>query len=217
MSKPFPFTELPVELQLQVVAHLSFEAVAYLRMTNKIYQYFIPKPSLPELLVVENTDWSTKRDLFMCCHCLRLRRSTKFSEKMVSRKRTRGRHGAALRFCIECGLTVPWKDPGARGYNRSSRVRIMGLEYQVCKNCGLFERFKKWRCATPWEYCPRGYEANRKRVDKSEDLAKWRVEYKRTEKEKELNPVKDYVDQFGGVIRKVWPGLEMHGLPPSCL
>src|ERR1700760_39439 len=131
---------------------------------------------------------------------------------MLRQNRSRGHSKAALRFCIECGLTIPWKKPGARGYNRGAKIHVMGLEYKVCNNCGLFERQYRWASPRKWHFCPHGYESNRKNVARSEDLAKWKVEYQKAAEER------DYGDLEQNE-RKYWirRSLEMHGLHPSCL
>jgi hypothetical protein len=217
MAKHFPFSRLSPELQLEVIDYLSFEDIAHFRMTSKKYQEFISKPSLAELQAVEGSEWAVKRNLFACCHCLRLRPLIKFSERMLSKKRARGRSDAASRFCIECGLTIPWKDPGARGYSRGAKIRVMDLNYQVCKNCGLFTPLECRRGDPTWRFCPHGYESNRKKVDKSEELAKWRVDYQRAVKERDLDGDEQKETFLGYSVFKFWPGLHMHGLPPSCL
>jgi hypothetical protein len=179
MVKSFPFSRLITELQLEVISHLSFQETAYLRMTSFRYRELIPKPSLTELLAVENSDWAVRKDIFACCHCLRLRKSIKFSETMIIKKRTRGRSRAAFRFCVECGLTARWKNPGARGYSRGAKIHILGEEYQVCRNCGLIELIENHYPNFSWRDCPHGDESNRKKVDISEDLAQWKIVIKK--------------------------------------
>ncbi|KAF2663457.1 hypothetical protein BT63DRAFT_430303 [Microthyrium microscopicum] len=224
MTKPFAFSALPAELQLEVISYLTFKDTVNLRMTGRKYRYFIPAPSHEQLLAAENSEWAIKKNLFTCCHCLQLRPSTKFADKMISGKRARGYKGAPIRFCIECGLTVPWKTSGARGYSRGNKIRILGKPYQVCKNCGLFKPFPVGYRPNleTWNWCPHGYEPNRKKVEgKYEDLAEWREEYRKAAKERD-----DHTDDFQLVwltgdiqvaITKSRPGLEYHGLPPSCL
>jgi hypothetical protein len=91
----------------------------------------------------------------------------------------------------------------------------------VCKNCGLFELFKDWYRdrPSPWVCCPHGYESNRKKVDRSEDLAKWRIEYQKAAEERDLDTEKEQKDSYEILTRKfrIRRSLEMHGLPPSCL
>jgi hypothetical protein len=218
-----PFSRLPLELHLEIIDYLPFEASTYLRMTCRYFNDIIPKPMHEELLVIETSDWAIEEGLFACCHCLRLRRPFKFADKMTSGKRDRGRKAAALRFCIECGLTVPWREPGARGYNRASMISVLGKKWQVCKNCGLFERFPEWRRdMAPYVFCPNGYEANRKMVDKASDLAKWIVNYQEAAEKAACDSVREL--KRGPSDRwfysyKAHRGLEIrvHGLPTSSL
>jgi hypothetical protein len=207
----FPFSRLIPELQLEVIDHLSFQETAYLRMTSHVYLDLIHKPTLSELLAAENSEWAVNKGIFTCCHCLRLRQSTKFSESMITKKRARGHSRAALRFCIECGLTILWNDPGARGYSRGAKICVLGLDYQVCKNCGLIGRIDNHGTRSPWNNCPHAYESKRKKVDKSEYLANWRVNYSKAVEER--NSARDR--ETKSLLS--WRGLVVHGLPPSCL
>lgn len=117
---------------------------------------------------------------------------------------------------------MPWKEPGARGYNRGHKIEVEGTEYQVCKNCGLFEhRHKNWLYVGGgtryhWTLCWRGYESNRGRLDRSKELEEWKEGYKRALEAKEEIPY-DW-----DALKVRWHGLGrwnlgMHGLPPSCL
>jgi hypothetical protein len=219
MTKSFQFALLLPELQLTVVDFLSFEDTIHLKMTSRKCHDLIPKPSHQQLLAAEQTNWAKERGLFTCCHCLRLRRGTKFSDSMICKKRAPGRRRASFRFCIECGLVVPWKDSGARGYSRGHQIRIKGRKYQVCKNCGLVEKIGY----SNWYYllCPHGYQSNRQRADLSQELSRWRQEYVQVLEELEIDP--EGVDEisFGDIEGEKYRPLRVmrgkHGLPTNCI
>jgi hypothetical protein len=216
----FQLQQLPAELQLEVISYLSFEETTNLRMTSRKYRDFITRPSFAKLLEIELSPWAKEKQLYSCYYCARLRQSNKFANRMLQYRKRSHVHP---RFCIECGLMVPWSEPGARGYNRGHKLEVGGLEYQVCKNCGLFERYsRKWtlqgKCSglDHWALCPHGYESKRKNVDRIRDLEKWREEYKKAFEEKGQDP-----DTWGenSIYRKgqiTWH-FAKHGLPPSCL
>jgi hypothetical protein len=222
MATTFQFNLLIPELQLNVIDHLPFEDAIHLRMTSRKYHSFILKPSHQQLLAAEQTDWAIGKDLFACCYCLQLRLSTKFSETMISKKRARGRGRASMRFCIECGLSVPWKNLSARGYSRGNRIRVKGKDYEVCKNCGLTKKVD----AGGWPYrpCPHGFQSNRKRKDLSSDLTEWRLKYKLVLEEIGISPERaeeiryyDIEDTGKEKYYKLWDTRRLHGLPISCL
>ncbi|KAF2669591.1 hypothetical protein BT63DRAFT_455569 [Microthyrium microscopicum] len=220
-TKPFALLALPAELLLEVISHLSFEDTVYLRMTSRQFRDFIPKPSQEALLIIEDTEWAIQNELLTCNHCLRLRQSVKFADKMVmanwKRCRGRGRKEASLRFCIECGLTVPWRTPGARGYSRGHNIRVQGAGYQVCKNCRLFEPVPFPSNGPPWSWCRNGYESDRKNIDgKFEDLASWKEKYQQTAKQRDESQNKEQAMAYAVIVNHRH-GLEFHGLPPSCL
>jgi len=123
--QPSNFSSFPPNCSLKSYL-TSFEETTNLRMTCRKYRGFITRPSFAKLLEIEPSPWVRDKQLYSCCYCVRLRQSNKFAERIL---RYRKRSHVYPRFYIECGLKVPCREPGPRGYNRGHKLEVGVLEY----------------------------------------------------------------------------------------
>jgi hypothetical protein len=122
---------LPVELHLGVIDKLGLHDKVILASTNRYFRSIVKPPTHNDYLLAEASDWATKRILFACSRCARLRGNKKFADDMRKGKYTRGGPHAALRLCLHCGVDTGLYSPGAT-------VMVWGEAKVLCWMCRTF-------------------------------------------------------------------------------
>lgn len=132
-----PLLDLPLELQYEIISHLpaEFPGKFNLRRTCQYFYNLIPKPTHPELLVIERQPYSKSRNLLACKLCLRLRQRSKFEDLMLHQYPAWGKTCPEDRFCVDCG--VKRVDHWPPRYAKGSVLKVMGKTHVVCLKCGL--------------------------------------------------------------------------------
>lgn len=102
-SNPTSLLDLPTEMDLLILQHLSFFDLHSLRLTNHYFHALIPPPTHAELLDNEQSPFACKNGLSACVGWTRLRPKASFSPKMFKMENRPGQPDARNRFCIECG------------------------------------------------------------------------------------------------------------------
>ncbi|KAJ5625289.1 hypothetical protein N7510_001598 [Penicillium lagena] len=130
---------LPPELHQLILEHLPVPDILQLRLTCTYFYELAPPPSHADLLEVESTEWGRRRDVYTCRYCLRLRPSSRFADRMLRRRRSRGARDGDKRFCIECGLK-PRGDDGTARYGPGAQITVQGHFFVFCLVCRQFKR-----------------------------------------------------------------------------
>ena len=111
---------LPIELQLQLLSHLSTPSILALRITSHHFHALIPPPTLDQLFDAERSSENRDLDLLACVDCVRLRSVRFFSERMRNlgvvkvfyvgdegvERVVVGRRGE--RRCVDCDARPKW-------------------------------------------------------------------------------------------------------------
>lgn len=131
-------TALPIELQLEVVSHLTFLEKQLLRSTNHHFQALIPEPTKDEFHKAQDTADVIIKRLLYCNGCNRFLRLDRFSTKMQRTNAKGPKGGKFSRFCVECGCRP--QNGTAEDlfkYHRAHRWEHQRVAYVKCSRCNL--------------------------------------------------------------------------------
>lgn len=175
-------TALPIELQLEVVSHLTFLEKQLLRSTNHHFQTLIPEPTKEDFHEAQDTADVNIRRLLYCNGCSRFLRRDRFSTKMQRTNAKGPKGGKYSRFCVQCGCRP--QNGTAEDlfkYHRAHRWEHHGVAYVKCSQCNLGtmaapsvpygeDAWKSWYCLTciPIQMRLMEEEAERRRQRKIE-------------------------------------------------
>lgn len=112
---PTELLDLPTELHLSILHHLSYPSVQQLRATNRYFQHLLTSEQLEQFkqtfiaeLVQEDlrADFGPHgiHDKYICFTCFREKPDTQFARKQISGRRCKGHPDAHKRFCSGCGI-----------------------------------------------------------------------------------------------------------------
>jgi ferredoxin len=132
------FTALPPELHLLIAYFLPFPFNIHLKLTCSYFHTLIPSLSHKELLITERTDYALIHDLYACRYCVRLRPASRFAERMLQRRRSKGARDARKRFCVDCGLMQRGEAEEAR-YGPGAQMVVQGVSCVLCIVCRRFD------------------------------------------------------------------------------
>jgi hypothetical protein len=132
------FMTLPPELHLMIAYFLPFPFNIHLRLTCSYFHALISPLTHEELLVAERTEYAMINELYTCRYCLRLRSVTRFAERMLQRRRSKGAREAKKRFCVDCGLMQRGDAEEAR-YGPGAQIVVQGVSCVLCIVCRKFE------------------------------------------------------------------------------
>jgi hypothetical protein len=130
MALPY-LLRLPVELHLGVIEKLELPDQVNLASTNHYFRFIVKPPTHNDYLLAEKSDWATKRYLFACKHCTRIRAYTEFADEMRKGRHARGGVAAQNRLCLECGIVTDLYAAGAT-------VAVYGRIIVCCRGCKRF-------------------------------------------------------------------------------
>lgn len=132
-----PFFNLPPELHIAIAESLPISDQLQLRLTCAYLYDLLPRPTHPQLLLAESSDWALHHHVLACRYCLRLRPEAQFADRMLRRRRSRGGIDSDKRFCIDCGLMPREGDRTAR-YGPGAQITIQNRFFVFCIACHRF-------------------------------------------------------------------------------
>jgi hypothetical protein len=130
MALPY-LLRLPVELHLGVIEKLELPDQVNLSSTNRYFHSIVTPPTHDDYLLAEKSDWATKKYLFACKLCTRVRAYTEFADEMRKGRYARGGVAAQNRLCLECGIVDGLYFAGAT-------VAVYGRAIVCCRVCEKF-------------------------------------------------------------------------------
>lgn len=130
MALPY-LLRLPVELHLGVIEKLELPDQVSLAFANHYFRSIVKPPTHDDYLLAEKSDWATKKYLFACKLCTRIRAYTEFADEMRKGRFARGGLAAQNRLCLECGIVDGLYVAGAT-------VAVYGRTIVCCRVCEKF-------------------------------------------------------------------------------
>ena len=140
MATASPLVDLPGELQNEVLSYLEFPDTINLKLTCHHFNSIIRGiSSLTHQNLLRAEQYMDahkdryKHTYLACCHCVRLRLSTRFADSMTKKNRGIGHTRSHTRFCVDCGLL---NGPGLTNrYGKGMCIKVHGKLFAICRSC----------------------------------------------------------------------------------
>jgi hypothetical protein len=136
LSKDSPFSNIPAELQLDIIYLLSYDDVLALKHTSRYFHYFISTDVLQNCKQAQTDRWAEIErqggwsDQFPCYACLRLKPKVEFyvNGTYAFNRATPG-NADTDRHCILCAFKNGEWGPG-------TRLQVSTQSWLLCACCG---------------------------------------------------------------------------------